>query len=118
MYQDNRNQYTGDSPPRRSMHYKICPAWREAIKDDISTILKKGIIEPSISPWSSPIVPVCKPEGSDRLCLDFRKLNVVTAPDPYCMPLVEDLLDHVGNGDYLSKLDLTKGFYQIHIKKG
>ena len=79
---------TGDSPPLRSMPNRICPFWREAIKN---ALLKGGIIEPSTSPWSSPIVAVRKPDGSIRLCIDFHKLNGVTTPDPYCMPLVEDL---------------------------
>ena len=68
-----------------------------------------------ISPWSSPIVPVKKPDGTIRLCIDFRKLNAVTTLDPYCMQLIEDLLDQVSDCEYLSKLDLSKGFYQIPI---
>ena len=48
---------------------------------------------------------------------DFRKLNGVTTPDPYCMPLVEDLLDRVGSCEFLSKIDLTKRFYQIPIRE-
>ena len=57
---------TGDSPPLRSMPNRICPAWREAIKNQIATLLKGRIIEPSTSPWSSPIVPVRKRDGSIR----------------------------------------------------
>ena len=107
---------TGDSLPKRTMPYRICPAWRDAIKKEISTLLEAGIIEPTTSPWSSPIVPIKKPDGSVRLCIDFRKLNAVTTPDPYCMPLIEDLLDQVGDCGFLSKLDLSKGFYQIPIR--
>ena len=107
---------TGDSLPKRTMPYRICPAWRDAIKKEISTLLEAGIIEPTTSPWSSSIVPIKKPDGSVRLCIDFRKLNAVTTPDPYCMPLIEDLLDQVGDCGFLSKLDLSKGFYQIPIR--
>ena len=71
------------------------------------------IIEPSNSSWSCPIVLVRKPDGSFHLCIDFRKLNAVTAPDPYCMPSVEDLLNQVRNCEYLSKHDLTKEFYTV-----
>ena len=81
----------GELKPCRTMPYRICPAWREAIKDEISTLFfKKGIIEPSNSPWSSPIFSVHKSDGSVHLYIDFRKLNVLTAPDSYCIPLVED----------------------------
>ena len=55
-------------------------------------------------------------DGSIRMCMDYRKLNAVTIPDPYSMPLVDDLLDQVGESTYLSKLDLKKGFYQIPVK--
>ena len=47
----------GDVPPIRTMPYRICPAWRKAIKDEY-LIFKTGIIEPSLSSWTSPIVPV------------------------------------------------------------
>ena len=50
------------------------------------------------------------------LCIDFRKVNSVTVPDPYDMPLIEDLLDQVGEAVYVPQLDLTKGFYQILLE--
>ena len=98
---------TGDSPPKQMMPYRICPAWRDAIKKEISTLLEARIIEPTTSPWSSSIVPVKKPDGSVRLCIDFSKLNAVTTSDTYCMPLIEELLDQVGDCGFLSKLDLS-----------
>ena len=81
--------------------------------DSFYTLLSK--IEPSASPWTSPMVPVKKRDGSIRLCIDFRKVNSVTVPDPYNMPLIEEMLDQVGEAVYLSKLDLTKDFYQIPL---
>lgn len=109
---------TGDAPPCRTMPYRLCPAYREAVKDEVRKLLDGGMIEPSTSPWSSPMVPVKKPDGSIRLCIDFRKLNSVTVPDPYCMPMVDDLLDQVGDCEYLSKIDLTKGrsLYSLGIE--
>ena len=66
-----------------------------------------------MSLWSSPIVPIKKPDDSIRLCIDYRKVNSVTTPDPFYMPLIDDILDNVGECKYLSKLDLSKGFYQV-----
>ena len=77
---------------------------------------KGDIIETGKGPWSSPIVPVRKLDGNIRLCIDFRKLNSVTISDPFCMPLIEDLLDQVGTSKVLSKRDLSKGFYQILVR--
>lgn len=61
------------------------------------------------------MVPVWKLDGSVRLCIDYRKLNSVTYPDPHAIPLIEDLLDTLGNASYLTKLDLNKGLYQIQM---
>ena len=47
--------------------------------------------------------------------MDFRKLNAITQTDPYCMPLVEELIARVGEAKYLSKMDLSKGFYQVPL---
>ncbi len=61
------------------------------------------------------MVPIRKPDGSIRLCIDYRCLNSVTQPDPYMMPKVQDLLDRISQARWLSKLDLNKGFYQIPL---
>ena len=57
-----------------------------------------------------------KTDGFINLCVDFRKLNLVTVDKEYYMPLIEDVLDQIKNFKYLSKVDLTKGFYQIPVK--
>ena len=100
--------------PIRSVPYAISPKKLEGVRKEIS-LLEKGIILPSTSQWSSPIVPLIKPGGSIRLCVDFRKLNAIIQPDPYCMPLVEELIARVGEAKYLSKMDLSKGFYQVPL---
>ena len=61
------------------------------------------------------MVPIRKPNGSVRLCIDYRKLNAITTPDPYAIPLIETLIDELGQSLILSKLDMNKGFYQIPV---
>ncbi len=109
---------TGDTPPIRSQPYLISPHKLEGVKKEVESLLKLGIIEPSSSPWSSPVVPVVKPDQSIRLCIDFRKLNSVTVPDPYYMPTVDELIGKVGEEKFLTKLDLAKGFYQVPLHNG
>lgn len=87
---------TGDSPPIRSPPHAISAVKATAISREIDELLKCGTIRLSVSPWASAVVPVTKPDGSVRLSADYRHLNVVTQPDPYCMPLIEDLLHKVG----------------------
>lgn len=98
------------TPPHR-----IAPAWREPLKEEVKSWLEKGIIRPSNSPWSSPVVPVRKPDGSLRLCVDYRALNKITTPDPYPIPRIDELIDELNDAKYLTKIDLNKGFLQIPV---
>ena len=106
---------TGDSEPVRSHPYRIPPKWKEEVKEQLDTFLSLGIIRPSESPWSSSVVTVQKKEGGVRLCIDFRAVNNVTQPDPYLMPLIDEILDSLATAKFISKIDLTKGFHQIPI---
>lgn len=79
-------------------------------------MLDAGVIVPSRSQWTSPIVTVPKPDGSVRICIDYRKLNVVTQDDKFPMPRPEDLLEKVGSSPFISTIDLAKGYYQVRMK--
>ena len=106
---------TGDSPPIRLPPYRIPHAYRNAIRDEINQMLEEGIIEPSSSAYSSPIVLVTKKDKSLRLCVDYRKLNKQSQPDAYPMPRIDDLIDGLGRSHYISTLDLTKGYWQVPL---
>ena len=106
---------TGDHQPTQSPPHRLASYWKEQLRTEISELMEAGILKMSHSPWSSPMVPVRKPDGSVRLCIDYRKLNSVTCPDPYAIPLIEDMLDQLGDAPYLTKIDLNKGFYQIQM---
>ena len=101
------------TPPHR-----IAPAWRDLLKKKVTSWLEKGIIKPSNSPWSSPVVTVRKPDGSLRLCVDYRALNKITTPDPYPIPRIDELIDELNGARYLTKIDLNKGFLQIPLNPG
>ena len=97
--------------------YRIAPRWREEVKSQIDQLLQLGFIRPSTSPWSSSVVTVRKKDGGIRICIDFRAVNAITVPDPYQMPLIEEILDLLAEAMYISKVDLNKGFYQIPISQ-
>ncbi len=78
-------------------------------------MLRLGVIEPSRSPWSSPIVMVPKPDGTLRFCNDFRRVNEVSEFDGYPMPRVDELIDRLGRARLISTLDLTKGYWQVPL---
>ena len=101
--------------PIRSAPYSISAAKIKGVIKELQGLIDQGILIPSTSPWASPLVPVMKPDGSIRVCMDYRKLNAVTVPDPYCMPLIEDIINRVGAAVFLTQMDLSKGFYQVRI---
>lgn len=73
------------------------------------------IIEPSTSPWSSPVVPVRKKDGTIRMCIDYRKLNRVTIPDKFPVPNLTDSIFGLKGTKFFSRLDLVRGYYQLPI---
>ncbi len=56
------------------------------------------------------MVLVKKKDGTIRICIDYRKLNSMTQQDAYPMPRVDDILDEIGQAQYITTLDLVKGY--------
>ena len=54
-------------------------------------------------------------DGSLRLCVDYRRLNSVSQIDAYSMPRVDELLDCLGKVNFISTMDLTRGYWQVSV---
>ena len=108
-------EVVGDSTPCKQHPYRVNPLKLQAIQKEIDYMLEKGIIEYSCSDWSSPCILVPKADGSFQLCTDFRKLNAITKTDSYPLPRIDDRIDRVGYSRYVSKLDLSKGYWQVPL---
>ena len=81
----------------------------------IKQLLSKGFIRPSRSPWGSPMFLVAKPDGGQRMVIDYRALNAATTRNRYPLPRVDELFDQLQGARYFSKLDLRTGYWQIRI---
>ena len=109
---------TGTSAPIRHHPRRIPFAKREQARELLEKMLKRDVVEPSTSPWSSPIVLVTKKDGSIRFCVDFRRLNEITRKDAYPLPRVDDTLDTLAGSRWFSTLDLLSGYWQVEMDKG
>ena len=81
----------------------------------INNMREQGVIQPSKSPWASPVVLVPKKDGTQHFCIDYRRLNGITKKDVYPLPRVDDILDTLGDAKYLSSLDLASGYWQVTL---
>ena len=99
--------------PIRLRPYAIPHSLVDKFEKEVKSMLDLGVIEASTSPYSSPVVLVKKPDSSIRFCIDFRRLNKITVFDAEPMPNADDLIASVGLSTYFTKLDLTKGYWQI-----
>ena len=105
----------GNAQPLKQHPYRLNPEKQTYIRDEVRYLLDNDFIEPSKSNWSSPCILVPKPDGSYRLCTDYRKVNTVTKTDTYPIPRIDDCIDKVGSSKIVSKFDLLKGFWQVPL---
>lgn len=106
-----------DETPFKHRPRPIHPDDMEAVKRHLQELLDAGVIQESVSPYSSPIVVVKKKSGEIRLCIDYRKLNQRTIKDAYALPKLEDTFMALTGSKWFSVLDLKSGFYQIEVEE-
>ena len=106
---------TGDVAPKRQPARRMPFAVRQEVARQLKKMQATGVIQPSSSPWASPVVLVKKKDGSHRFCVDYRELNTVTKADTFPLPRIDDLLDQLGKSKYFSTLDLASGYWQIRV---
>ncbi|CAI7868457.1 unnamed protein product [Closterium sp. NIES-53] len=103
------------SKPTFRAPYQLSPTELADMKKQIEYLLDKGLIRPSTSPYGAPVLFTPKPDGSLRMCIDYRALNKQTIKNKYPIPRIDDLLDQLRGATVFSKLDLRSGYWQIRM---
>ncbi len=106
---------TGDHLPTSVRPYYKTVQQRKEMQQEVGMLLNQGILRPSNSPWSSPVLLKKKPDGTYRFLVDFRRLNSITKKDSYPQPSAEELFHRLAGHRYFTKLDLKSGYFQIPI---
>ncbi len=96
--------------------YRLPHSQRKVVNEQINDKLQKGVIQPSKSPWNSPLFLVPKMDGQLGPAIDFRKVNEVTEDDWFPLPALSDLLMSFGHGNKVfSSLDQLSGYWQVPL---
>ena len=104
---------TNEGRPVRCGPRRLAPAGLRREQDCVKEMLTGGQIEPSDSPWASPVVLVTNKDGSTRFCVDYQRLNAMTIKDAYSLPRIDDSLRLLGNQQWFSTMDLASGYWQV-----
>ena len=108
---------TTESAPIRCKTRPINPALEPNLREQIDLWLKEDVIEPSSSPWNSPLLAVPKKNGKTRWVADFRALNQCTVKDAFPLPHIEDNLTRLSKSRIFSALDGTGAYHVVSIRE-
>ncbi|WVZ96210.1 LOW QUALITY PROTEIN: hypothetical protein U9M48_041877, partial [Paspalum notatum var. saurae] len=111
-YKDIFENPTTLPPPRP---YRYSPLHKTEIERQVTELLQAGLITHSSSPFASPVPLVQKKDGSFRMCVDYRKLNALTIKNRFPMPVIEEILEELGQAKYFTKLDMKSGYHQVRM---
>lgn len=108
-----------DAQPKFFKPRPVPYALQSKVEDELSRLESAAIIKPvKFSYWAAPIVPVVKPDGSIRICGDYKvTINQASKTDTYPLPKIEDLFASLSGGQLFSKLDLASAYQQIHLEE-
>jgi Reverse transcriptase (RNA-dependent DNA polymerase) len=104
--------------PVHAQPYRARSHARVAEKTEIDRMLAQQVIEPATCEWASPIRLVPKPDETLRVCVDYWILNIITVPDTYPLPRMDECIDSLGDAVVFTNLDCNSGYWKIPVHPG
>ena len=107
-----------DTTPPWGPIYKLSEKESSSLKEYLQKNLSRKFIQKSKSPAGAPVLFVSKPNGSIRLCVDYRRLNAITVKNRTPLPLILEIMSQLKGKRYFTKIDLCEAYYLIRIEPG
>ena len=118
-----------DATPKAIRPYRLPPNQIDEVEKMLAELQENGVIEPSESPWSSPMFVVTKGKRKShkhmkenkkpelRLLIDFRYLNSQVETLRVTLPLIPEIIDAVGRAKAtkFAILDIRSGYFQQNL---
>ena len=101
--------------PVQSRARRLDPQKLATAKAELDKLCKLGVCRRGKSEWASPLLVTPKPDGTPRVCGDYRRLNNQTIDDKYPVRQLQDFNVDLHGKKIFSKIDLLKGYHQIPV---